>query len=98
MKDTYKDKISINTLIRNTKDLKIVEVPAGSGVYSGLYIMSDVFSKTDIKNALLDEEFGTFVSLLGKYKSGGCYTFSSKDVKAYLDYKLGYGGLFDYND
>lgn len=98
VKDTYKDKISINTLIRNKTDLKIVEVPAGSGVYSGLYIMSDVFSIEDIKTALLDDEFGTFVSLLGKYKNGGCYTFSSKDVKAYLDYKLGYGGLFDYDD
>lgn len=89
LKDTYKDKISINTLIRDTKDLKIVEVPAGSGVYSGLYIMSDTFSIKDIKNALYDEEFGRFISLLGKYKNGGCYTFSSKDVKAYLDYKLG---------
>lgn len=90
LKDTYKDKISINTLIRNTKDLKIVEVPAGSGVYSGLYIMSDIFSIKEIKDVLLNDEFGIFVSLLGKYKSGGCYTFSSKDVKSYLDYKLGY--------
>ena len=98
LKDTYKYKISINTLIRNTKDLKIVEVPAGSGVYSGLYIMSDIFSIKEIKDVLLDDEFGIFVSLLGKYKSGGCYTFSSKDVKSYLDYKLGYGGLFDYDD
>ena len=98
IKDTYKDKISINTLIRNTKDLKIVKVPSGSGVYSGLYIISNSFSIDEIKSALQDEEFGVFVSLLGKYKNGGCYTFSSKDVKSYLDYKLGYGGLFDYDD
>lgn len=98
LKDTYKNKISINTLIRNTRDLKIVEVPAGSGIYSGLYILSNTFSVDEIKKALLDNEFGIFVSLLGKYKSGGCYTFSSKDVKSYLDYKLGFGGLFDYDD
>jgi len=98
IKDTYKNKISINTLIRNTQDLKIVDVPAGAGVYGGLYIISDTLTIDEIKNALLDNEFGTFISLLGKYKNGGCYTFSSKDVKAYLDYKLGYGGLFDYDD
>ena len=60
--------------------------------------MSDIFSIKEIKDVLLDDEFGIFVSLLGKYKSGGCYTFSSKDVKSYLDYKFGYGGLFDYDD
>ena len=92
IKDTYKNKIAINTLIRSSKDLKIVQTPAGSGIYSGLYIVSDDFSADEIKGALLSEEFSTFVALLGKYKSGGCYTFSSKDVKAYLDYKLGYGG------
>ena len=91
-------KIAINTLIRDVKDLKIVEVSAGSGVYSGLYIISEEFSIDEIKKALLDDEFGMFVSLLGKYKNGGCYTFSSKDVKVYLNYKLGYGGLFDYDD
>lgn len=89
LKDTYKNKTSINTLIRCSSDLKIVEVLAGCGVYSGLYILNDFYSFEEIKEVLLDEEFGVFVSLLGKYKSGGCYTFSSKDVKAYLNYKLG---------
>lgn len=96
LNDTYKDKVSINALIRESKDLKIVDVPAGSGVYSGLYIISGSISIDEIKEALLDEEFGTYIRLLGKYKSGGYYTFSSKDVKIYLDYKLGDGGLFDY--
>lgn len=98
IKDTYQNKISLNTLMKNLKDLKIVDVPAGSGVYSGLYILSNNFSTDEIKNALLNKEFETFVSLLGKYKSGNCYTFSSKDVKYYLDYKLGYGGLLNYDD
>lgn len=96
LKDTYKNKISINTLIRNAKDLKIVEVPPGAGVYSGLYITSCTFSIQEIKNVLFDDEFTTYVSLLGKYKNGGCYTFSSKDLKSYLDYKLGNGGLLNY--
>ncbi len=87
--DTYKDKIGINALITNSSDLKVTDVKAGSGVYSGLYITSDNIQTDEIKKALKDEEFGVFVSLLGKYKSGGYYTFSSKDVKSYLDYKLG---------
>lgn len=89
LRDTYKDKISINTLIRTGRDLKIVDVPSGSGVYSGLYIISRDFSSAEIRNSLLDNEFELFVSLLGKYKNGGCYTFSTKDVKMYLNYKLG---------
>ena len=94
IKDTYKEKISINSLITKSTKLKIVDVKPGEGIYSGLYIMSKNISNKKIKEALMDDEFNVFVSLLGKYKNGGCYTFSSKDVKCYLDYKLG-GGLLN---
>lgn len=87
--DTFKDKIAINTLIKKSSDLKIVDVNSGRGIYSGLYILSETIEKEKIKKALLDSEFGEYISLLGKYKNGGCYTFSSRDVKYYLDYKLG---------
>ncbi len=93
--DTYKEKISINALIKDSSDLKIINVRPGQGVYSGLYIISDTIPKETIKEALLDKEFGDYISLLGKYKSGGYYTFSSKDVKYYLDYKLGIGENFN---
>ncbi|UIU28591.1 Eco57I restriction-modification methylase domain-containing protein [Ureaplasma parvum] len=88
IKDTYKDKIAINSLIKTTSDLKIVNAPIGTGVYSGLYVVSDKKHFPKIKKALNDNEFGLYISLLGKYKNGGYYTFSSKDVKKYLDYKL----------
>ena len=87
--DTYKDKISINTIIKDLNDLKIIDVEKGKGIYSGLYIISDKIPKEKIKEALFDKEFEDYIYLLGKYKSGGYYTFSSKDVKFYLDYKLG---------
>ncbi len=87
--DTYRDKLSINALIRTSADLKLVDVPAGCGVYSGLYIISQTTPISEIKESLEAEDFGIYISLLGKYKSGGYYTFSSKDVKYYLDYKLG---------
>ena len=90
--DTYKNKISINALLRTSADLKIISAPAGTGVYSGLYLTGNEQSLTKISEVLLNEEFSTYISLLGKYKSGGYYTFSSKDIKAYLDYKLAYDG------
>ena len=93
--DTFKNKLALNNLIRTTKDLKIIEVKSGCGIFSGLYITSDTISFQKIKNALLDDEFSLYISLLGKYKSGGYYTFSSKDIKLYLDYKLGSNRLFD---
>lgn len=93
--DTFKDKVTINTLIRDASDFKFVEAPAGTGVYSGLYLISSTIAIRDIQIALTSDEFIRYVSLLGKYKSGGYYTFSSKDVKTYLDYKFAYdGGIF----
>lgn len=93
--DTYKEKIAINSLLRTHDDLKILNAPSGTGVYSGLYIVPNTFDIGIIKKCLLSSEFSTYVMLLGKYKSGGYYTFSSKDIKAYLDYKLAYnGGIF----
>jgi len=86
--DTYKDKLTINTLLRDEQDLKCVEAPAGVGVYGGLYIISDTFSHEDIISTLKTPEFAAYIALLAKYKSGGYYTFSSKDIQAYLDYKF----------
>lgn len=90
--DTFKDKLAINSLIRDENDFKFVDAPAGTGIYSGLYIISETIPITEIKKALNSKEFISYVSLLGKYKSGRYYTFSSKDVKLYLDYKFAYDG------
>ena len=93
--DVFKEKLSLNTLIRDTSDLKALIVPPGSGVYGGLYITSQSLPLTTIRSQLYSDEFVSYASLLGKYKSGGYYTFSSKDVKKYLDYKFAYRrGLF----
>lgn len=93
--DTYKNKLAINTLLRTINDFKFLNAPEGTGVYSGLYITSNTYNLDAIKKALNNNEFINYITLLGKYKSGGYYTFSSKDVKAYLDYKLSYiGDLF----
>lgn len=86
--DTFKDKLAINSLLRSKDDFKFTDAPAGTGVYGGLYIVSETIPMNEIKDALKTDEFMSYIELLGKYKSGGYYTFSSKDVKAYLDYKF----------
>ena len=72
--------------------MKFVYAPAGTGVYGGLYITSVSIPFEIIKETLQSKEFATYISLLGKYKNGGYYTFSSKDIKAFLDYKITYKG------
>lgn len=92
--DTYNEKLAINALLRSEDDFKFTDAPSGTGVYGGLYIISENISLEKIKEVLKTKEFMSYVSLLGKYKSGGYYTFSSKDVKRFLDYKFAYeGGL-----
>ncbi len=84
--DVYKCKYSINALIKSIIDLKLIKCDKGVGVYSGLYIITDI-SENELREMLCNEGFISYISLLGKYKSGGYYTFSSKDLKQYLEYK-----------
>ena len=86
--DTYKDKLAINTLIRTIEDIKLIKARKGIGVYSGLYIVSNSIPMEHIKKILWSNDFCKYVSLLGKYKSGGYYTYSSKDVTSFINYKL----------
>ena len=87
--DVWRDKVAINTLLRTEKDLKIEKVKSGEGLYSGLYIISDVqIPYEDIKNILVSSDFAIYISLLKKYKSGGYYTFNTKDVEQYINYYI----------
>ena len=90
--DTFCDKMAINSLLRTEEDFKFTHAPSGTGVYGGLYIISNSIPFEEIEKVLKTKEFISYVSLLGKYKSGGYYTFSSKDVKRFLDYKFAYDG------
>jgi len=87
IRDVFKNKIAINSIVKNKGSIKIEFVPAGSGVYSGLYILSD-YSLEEIKDALVNDKFIEYLKLLKNYKSGGYYTFSSSDLQKFLTYKL----------
>lgn len=86
--DVSKNKIAINTTIKDFDSIKLNLVPAGSGLYSGLYITSNKHSFDEIKNAIYSNEFLEYIKALNKCKSGGYFTFSSSDLKKYLVYKL----------
>lgn len=87
LQDVWKDKIAISTLLRTEKDIKIEKVNAGEGLYSGLYIINHHgISFEEIKSILVTHDFAVYVSLLKKYKSGGYYTYNSKDVEEYINY------------
>ena len=85
--DTWKNKYAVNALIRNIDDIKLTPCPAGIGSYSGLYILTEL-SFDELKQILFQQEFVDYIQSLGKYKQGGYYAFSSKDLLKYLDYKI----------
>ncbi len=87
LKDVYVNKIAINTCVKGVSSIKINQVPQGSGLYSGLYIITDADIDV-ITEILYNEDFIKYISSLKKYKSGGYYTFNSKDVELYLNYHL----------
>ena len=94
IKDVYKQKYAVNSLIRSKEDIKLVACPPGTGVYGGLYILTDL-SEDELRGVLVSDEFEAYVESLGKYKSGGYYTYSSKELQLYLNYKLARVNLLD---
>lgn len=87
LKDVASEKFAINTCIRDIKSIKLNLVASGQGVYSGLYILSDILFDT-ISGIILSKAFTAYVAALKKYKSGGYYTFNSKELEAFLNYKI----------
>ena len=82
-------KLAVNLLVRDENDIKIVSVPQGEGVYSGYYIKAE--NETDLIQAercLRSADFIRYVRALKKYKSGGYYTYSTKDLEQYLHHCL----------
>jgi adenine-specific DNA-methyltransferase len=93
--DINKKKYAINALVRNVDDIKLRLCDEGTGIYSGLYILTEL-KIDELRNVLLTDDFITYVAMLGKYKSGGYYTYSSKDLSRYLNYKFAERNNFKY--
>lgn len=85
--DVIRHKYAINSLVKDIDSIKLVEVAAGEGVYSGLYILTQL-SYEQLSAIILTTDFLRYIQALKNYKSGGYYTFSSKDLELYLNHKL----------
>lgn len=90
--DTYKDKWAVKSIVKKISDCQPVHAPAGTGVYGGLYILPKNV-EGDVQDYLMgvlkSQDFLNYVKMLGKYKSGGYYTFSSKELENYLNWSYG---------
>lgn len=89
--DVWKDKYIINNLIKDKSDVKLKFCHRGNGVYSGVYILSkDEFKNEKTINFLFQTlnsyHFEKYVKSLGRYKNGGYMTFTTKELKKYLNY------------
>lgn len=87
IKDVYLKKYAINTIIKSVETIKLIEVPSGYGIYSGLYIITDVPYEL-IESIIKSNDFITYLKILKHYKSGGYYTYTSKDLEQFINYKL----------
>lgn len=85
--DVAKDKIAINSVIKDKNSIKLSLVPRGNGVYGGVYILSSVGFET-IERIVKSDDYINYIATLKNYKSGGYYTCSAKDIELYINYKL----------
>ena len=93
LNDVKYGKIAINNLIRNEEDINkyfLFDTVRQYGIYSGYYI--PIYNK-DMANKVmkviryyLADDFVEYIKAVGKYKNGGYYTFSSKELEMWFNY------------
>ena len=83
--DTYKQKYAINSLYKTISDVHIYPCESGCAVYGGLYVLTEL-SESELASILQTKEYIDYVTSIGKYKNGGYYTVSSKEVERFINY------------
>jgi adenine-specific DNA-methyltransferase len=93
IRDVKYNKIVVNNVVRNVDDIKteilINFKDSQNGVYSGYYIPLyeyDCIKIDKILKLIENKKFVQYVKAVGKYKNGGYYTFSSKELELWLNY------------
>lgn len=90
LNDVKYKKIVINNLIRNRDDIKIEIIDENVGIYSGFYIPLYDFYRENIEEYIIhsikSDDFISYVMAVGKYKNGGYYTFSSRELEDWINY------------
>lgn len=82
-------KLSVNTLINdNIKSIKTKVITKGL-VYSGLYVVvNSIKQAKQIETLICSQTFIDYVKTLGKYKSGGYWTFNTRDLNKFISFYL----------
>lgn len=89
LNDVKNNKIGINWLLKDINSIKLCDVPSGVGIYGGYYILYEgIADASEIRKILLTEEFINYVKLLKRYKNGGYYTFNTRELEHFINYKL----------
>lgn len=90
LNDVKLNKIIVNNLIRNKEDIKIEILSKNTGIYSGFYIpLYECYDDNMVKkivSSIRNDGFVSYIKAVGKYKNGGYYTFSSKELEAWLNF------------
>ena len=79
---------SVSPIISCKEDVIVKYVFSGMGVYGGVFVIPNGTELDfDVEECLKTDEFISYVKALGRFKNGGYYTFSSKELQNYLNYK-----------
>lgn len=84
-------RVGVNTMIKDVGSIKLCVLPAGCGAYSGLYVVCSGIGTDIVCGIIMSQEFVDYVKLLGRRKNGGYYTFNSRELEDYVNYRLRLG-------
>ncbi len=88
IKDTFKKRICINSVIKNLDSIKLKIIEKNILVYSGYYINYNYEYEEKIIKVIMNEKFINYIKSLNKEKNGKYFFFSSKDLEKYLIWNL----------
>lgn len=89
LKDVNRPRYAINTIVKSPETLRLMLVRPGEGVYAGLYLLTER-TEEELRQAFKHPYFTLFLETIGRYRSGGYYTYSSKEMSQYLNYYFAY--------
>lgn len=84
--DTYRDKVSVPTIVKPHTRVIVTDVPAGTGGYGGCYAIG--IDENTTRKALSSDTFGEYVMALRKYKQNGYYAIGGRDIERFLNWWL----------
>lgn len=91
LKDVFKKKFAVNSVIKDGDSIVVTEVDEGEGVYGGIYLIPEPkfakkVTKERLESLLRSGGFLSYVKSLSNKISGGYYTFTGKDLERFVNH------------